>query len=218
MTSNLEATMKTALMSLTDDTRIIRQGMVVEQSLVTKFTKVCGQPIDGIAEPIQCTESPPTFEFTETLYLPHNANVREFGTVIEEALNGITSYQDGAFHMTSCSLSDASVVSLAKYYPDWFGSKSCTNDGKCLQCAHVFHCKRSLTMTLLLAKQQADNHNICGINLLDFCLTKWRTAVKPVSKAIQVEFGKRRAFVSNTILMTLSCNRFLLGFNMWCGN
>jgi len=49
---------------------------------------------------------------------------------MEEILNNITSNTDGSYHITSCSLSDASVVSFAKYYPDWFALRSCTNDGR----------------------------------------------------------------------------------------
>lgn len=128
--SNIGNTTKTALYSLTGDTRIVSGGMVVEQSLVSQTTTICNQLLDGIQEPVQCAESPATFDFNVIMYLPYYAATDEFSTVMEDQLNNITSFHDGAYPISSCSLSDAEVVSFALYYPDWFKLKSCTNDGE----------------------------------------------------------------------------------------
>lgn len=129
--SNLQNATKTALYSLTGDTRIVGAGIVVEQSLVIQIKKICDQMINGIQEPIQCTESPPTFDFNLVMYLPYYADTRTFSIVMEDQLNNITSFHDALYQVSSCSLSDAEVVSLAVYYPDWFTYRSCINDGKC---------------------------------------------------------------------------------------
>lgn len=130
MVSNIENTTKMALYSLTGDTRIVSAGMVVEQSLVIQTTKICDQILDGIQEPLQCAENPATFDFNIIMYLPYYASTDEFSSVMEEQLNSITSFNDGAYPISSCSLSDAEVYSFALYYPDWFKYRSCTNDGK----------------------------------------------------------------------------------------
>lgn len=125
--SNLQNTTKTALYSLTGDTRIIDGGLVVEQSLVIQITKICNQPLQ---ESLQCSENPVTFDFDIIMYLPYHANTNEFSSVMESQLNNITSFELGAFPISSCSLDDAVVVSFAMYYPDWFTHQSCINDGK----------------------------------------------------------------------------------------
>lgn len=130
MVTNLHNTTKSALYSLTGDTRIVRAGIVVEQSLVIQITKICVQPVDSIQDPLQCPENVPTFDFNLTMYLPYYAATDEFSRVVENQLNSFTSYYDGAHHISSCSLSDADVYSFAPYYPDWFKYRSCTNDGK----------------------------------------------------------------------------------------
>ena len=48
MVFNLQNATKSALYSLTGDTRIVPKGMVVEQSLVIQVTHICGQSLDGI--------------------------------------------------------------------------------------------------------------------------------------------------------------------------
>jgi hypothetical protein len=136
--SNLDNTIKTALYSLTGDTRVVTAGIVVEQSLVIKITKICDQPLESSQEPLACTDNPATFDFKVIMYLPYYASTDQFSIVMEDALNGITSFQDGAYPISSCSLSDADVHSFALYYPDWFNYRSCTNDGedhdRCLPC------------------------------------------------------------------------------------
>jgi hypothetical protein len=136
--SNLDNTIKTALYSLTGDTRVVTAGIVVEQSLVIKITKICDQPLESTQEPLACTDNPATFDFKVIMYLPYYASTDQFSIVMEDALNGITSFQDGAYPISSCSLSDADVHSFALYYPDWFNYRSCTNDGedhdRCLPC------------------------------------------------------------------------------------
>jgi hypothetical protein len=130
--SNLNNTTKTVLYSLTGDTRVVMTGMVVEQSLVIKITKICDQPLESIQEPLACTDNPATFDFKVIMYmyLPYYAATDQFSIVMEDTLNGITSFQDGAYPISSCSLSDEDVQSYALYYPDWFKYRSCTNDGE----------------------------------------------------------------------------------------
>lgn len=99
---------------------------------MSQTTTICNQLLDGIQEPVQCAESPATFDFNVIMYLPYYAATDEFSTVMEDQLNNITSFHDGAYPISSCSLSDAEVVSFALYYPDWFKLKSCTNDGECI--------------------------------------------------------------------------------------
>ena len=127
---NVQNTTKKALYSLTGDTRVVSTGIVVEQSLVIEITKLCGQDIGSIQESLQCSENPSTVDFSITMYLPYNAAVNEFSDVMEDQLNNITSFDDGAYPISSCSLSDAEVYSFALYYPDWFKYRSCVNDGK----------------------------------------------------------------------------------------
>lgn len=128
--SNLHNTTLTSLYNLTGDTRIVRAGMVVEQSLVIQVTKICDQPLDSIQEPVICTDHPATFDFKAIMYLPYYAATDQFSIVMEDQLNSITSFNDGAYPISSCSLSDAYVRSFAMYYPDWFKYRSCTNDGE----------------------------------------------------------------------------------------
>ena len=130
MVSNLQNTTKTALYSNTGDNRIVPTGMVVEQSLEITILKICGQEVDSIQEPLQCSEDPSTFLFEIYTYLPYYSRTDTFSDVMEEQLNNIASFGDGAYPISSCSLSEAEVVSFAMYYPDWFRYKSCTNDGK----------------------------------------------------------------------------------------
>jgi hypothetical protein len=173
LTSNLKDTIKTALYSLTGDTRVVGTGIVVEQSLVTTIMKLCGQPLDNIVEPLECTEIPPTFEFIETMYLPYNAATDKFAYVIEETLNNITSYKDGAYYISSCSMSDADVMSFAKYYPDWFGSRTCTNDGMQTDkiICYAISCK-IIHLFLAVVVIKDGNPNICVTNQMGFCLGK----------------------------------------------
>ena len=136
--SNLGNTTKTALYSLTGDTRVVTAGMVAEQSLVIKITKICDQPLESIQEPLACTDNPATFDFKVIMYLPYYAATDQFSIIMEDTLNSITSFQVGAFPISSCSFGDADVHSFALYYPDWFKYRSCTNDGedhdRCLPC------------------------------------------------------------------------------------
>jgi hypothetical protein len=128
--SKLQNTTKSALISLTGDTRIVGAGIVVEQSLVIQITKICDQPVESIQDALQCPENVPTFDFNVIMYLPYYAAMSEFSSVIEHQLNNITSYHDGAYHISSCLLSDVEIYSFALYYPDWFKFRSCTNDGE----------------------------------------------------------------------------------------
>lgn len=130
MRNNVENTTKSALYPLTGDTRIVSAGIVVEQSLMIDITKICDQQISSIAEPLQCSENPVTFDFDLIMYLPYYATTEGFASIMEDELNNITSFQDGAYSISSCSLSDAEVISFAMYYPDWFKYRSCINDGK----------------------------------------------------------------------------------------
>ena len=128
---NVENTTKSALYSLTGDTRIVSAGMVVEQSLVIQTTHLCGQQFDSIVEDsLQCSQNPVTFDFNVTMYLPYYARTDGFASIMENELNNITTFQDQAYSISSCSMSDADVMSLAQYYPDWFKYRSCINDGK----------------------------------------------------------------------------------------
>ena len=128
--SNLQNTTKSAMYSLTGDTRIVPGGMVAEQSLVIQVTHICGQSLDGIQEPLQCQETPNTVDFNTIMYLPYYAATDQFASIMEVTLNSITSFQDGAYPISSCSLSEAEVFSFALYYPDYFKYRSCVNDGE----------------------------------------------------------------------------------------
>ena len=72
-----------------------------------------------------------TVDFNTIMYLPYYAATDQFASIMEVALNSITSFQDGAYPISSCSLSDAEVFSFAPYYPDYFKYRSCVNNGKC---------------------------------------------------------------------------------------
>lgn len=126
VTSNIETTITSAF--------DVSQGITIE------FTKLCGQSLENIAEPVQCSEVPATFEFATTLYLPYNAETEQIQAETEEILNTIASYEVGAYHIASCSLSDPIVVSIAKFYPDWITTMSCINDGKHDQHYFLFFC------------------------------------------------------------------------------
>jgi hypothetical protein len=126
LTSNLKDTIETTLHLL----NLGPSGSEVEPSYVTQFIQVCGHQVDGIVEPLQCDQDPATFDFTETMYLPYNTATNQLSILLDDKLKSIVSYRQGAYQISSCSLSDPVVNSLAKYYPDWLGSKSCSNDGK----------------------------------------------------------------------------------------
>jgi hypothetical protein len=180
MVSNIENTTKMALYSLTGDTRIVRAGMVVEQSLVIQTTKICDQILDGIQESLQCAENPATFDFIIIMHLPYYASTDDFSSVMEEQLNSITSFNDGAYPISSCSLSDAEVYSFAFYYPDWFKYRSCTNDGKSFADSHIQYSK-SFLLSFHLCPPQDVNHSTCVISLTVTCLWMWKNAAKLVS-------------------------------------
>ena len=130
VTSSIQNTTKTTLYSLTDDTRIVNAGMVVDQSLAIKITKICDQSVDNIVEPVECPSNPSTFDFNITMFLPHYAQTSDLSNIMEDQLNSISSFEEGVYPISSCSLSDVEVFSFASYYPDWTTLRSCTNDGE----------------------------------------------------------------------------------------
>ena len=154
--SNLRNTTKTALYHLTTDDRIVGGDMIVEQSLLVEFTKLCGEQVDGIQEPLQCSEDPSTFDFNIIVFLPFDAATSELSSIMEETLNNITTFHEGAYPISSCSLGDSDVYSFALYYPDWFKYRSCINDGKSV----------SMSLTQLM----------CSSSLNNSCLLFFRTA------------------------------------------
>ena len=128
--SNLQNITKTTLYSLTDDTRFVSPGMVVEQSLAVEITKICDQLVDDIDELVQCSDDPSTFDFDITIYLPYYAQTSELSVIMEDKLNSIASNGEIGYPISSCSLSEVEVFSFASYYPDWFKRGSCINDGE----------------------------------------------------------------------------------------
>lgn len=126
----IQNTTQTSLYSLTGDTRVVNAGMVVEQSLVVEITKICDYLVDELGEQMQCDSNPSTFDFDLTMYLPYYVETHELSNIMEDRLNSITSFPEGAFPISSCSLAGVDVESFADYYPDWVNLRSCVNDGE----------------------------------------------------------------------------------------
>lgn len=131
MTSNLHNITKTALYDLTEDDRFVRAGMVVEQSLSVQFVNICEEDFESFQDTVQCSNTnPATIDFSIVLYLPYYAATDELSTIMEDQLNSITTFHEGSYPISSCSLGEPDVYSFALYYPDWFKYRSCINDGE----------------------------------------------------------------------------------------
>lgn len=115
------------------------------------LTKVCGTAVDSIIEPFQCIENPATVEYSSTVYLSHDTDPTEFTDLMAEVLSEPSTLEsvqattlDGANNaalpgpiealtfmtVSSFSVIDVAVNSLAPYYPDWADKMTCTKNGR----------------------------------------------------------------------------------------
>ena len=114
------------------------------------LTKVCGVPVDRLVGSFQCSEAPAIMEFSFTMYLVHDADPTAVTDLMSEVFNETSLLQSieetaindavsdslpgpiialAAMSVTSFSIADVEVNSLAQYFPEWVDKKTCTNNG-----------------------------------------------------------------------------------------